>query len=47
MSEAVVKHPNTVKLSYRPPYNVPWMLAFFKKRQLDTTENITTEFIAA
>ena len=38
---------STVKLSYRPPYNVPWMLAFFKKRQLDTTENITTEFIAA
>ncbi len=37
---------STVKLSYRPPYNVPWMLAFFKKRQLDTTENITTEFIA-
>jgi AraC family transcriptional regulator, regulatory protein of adaptative response / DNA-3-methyladenine glycosylase II len=38
---------STVKLSYRPPYNVPWMLEFFKKRQLDTTENITTEFIAA
>jgi AraC family transcriptional regulator, regulatory protein of adaptative response / DNA-3-methyladenine glycosylase II len=37
---------STVKLSYRPPYNVPWMLAFFKKRQLDTTENITTKFIA-
>ena len=37
---------STVKLSYRPPYNVPWMLAFFKKRQLDSTENITTEFIA-
>jgi AraC family transcriptional regulator of adaptative response / DNA-3-methyladenine glycosylase II len=37
---------STVKLSYRPPYNVPWMLEFFKKRQLDTTENITTEFIA-
>ncbi len=37
---------STVKLSYRPPYNVPWMLAFFKKRQLNTTENITTEFIA-
>ena len=37
---------STVKLSYRPPYNVSWMLAFFKKRQLDTTENITTEFIA-
>ena len=36
----------TVKLSYRPPYNVPWMLAFFKKRQLNSTENITTEFIA-
>ena len=31
---------STVKLSYRPPYNVPWMLAFFKKRQLNTTEFI-------
>jgi AraC family transcriptional regulator, regulatory protein of adaptative response / DNA-3-methyladenine glycosylase II len=38
---------STVKLSYRPPYNVLWMLAFFKKRQLDTTENITTKLIAA
>ena len=37
---------STVRLSYRPPYNVPWMLAFFKKRQLDSTENFTTEFIA-
>jgi AraC family transcriptional regulator, regulatory protein of adaptative response / DNA-3-methyladenine glycosylase II len=41
---------STVKLSYRPPYNVTWMLAFFNKRQLDSTENIggniTTEFIA-
>ena len=37
---------STVKLSYRPPYNVPWMLEFFNKRQLDTTENITTKFIA-
>ena len=41
---------STVKLSYRPPYNVPWMLAFFKKRQLDSTENIsekvTTKLIA-
>jgi AraC family transcriptional regulator, regulatory protein of adaptative response / DNA-3-methyladenine glycosylase II len=37
---------STVKLSYRPPYNVPWMLAFLKKRQLDTTENITPKFIA-
>jgi AraC family transcriptional regulator, regulatory protein of adaptative response / DNA-3-methyladenine glycosylase II len=37
---------STIKLSYRPPYSVPWMLAFFKKRQLNTTENITTEFIA-
>ena len=41
---------STVKLSYRPPYNVAWMLAFFKKRQLDTTEeiveNFTTELIA-
>ncbi len=41
---------STVKLSYRPPYNVPWMLAFFKKRQLNSTENIggnfTTKFIA-
>ncbi|MEY4911121.1 MAG: hypothetical protein RL761_784, partial [Pseudomonadota bacterium] len=37
---------STVKLSYRPPYNVPWILAFFKKRQLDTTENITPKFIA-
>ncbi len=37
---------STVKLSYRPPYNVPWMLAFFKKRQLDNTENFTPEFIA-
>jgi AraC family transcriptional regulator of adaptative response / DNA-3-methyladenine glycosylase II len=41
---------STVKLSYRPPYNVAWMLAFFNKRQLDSTENIgenfTTEFIA-
>ena len=41
---------STVKLSYRPPYNVSWMLAFFKKRQLDRTEkiaeNFTTEFIA-
>jgi AraC family transcriptional regulator of adaptative response / DNA-3-methyladenine glycosylase II len=25
---------------------VPWILAFFKKRQLDTTENITPKFIA-
>jgi AraC family transcriptional regulator, regulatory protein of adaptative response / DNA-3-methyladenine glycosylase II len=32
---------STVKLSYRPPYNVPWMLAFLKKRQLDSTEIIT------
>ena len=31
---------STVKLSYRPPYNVPWMLEFFKKRQLNTTEFI-------
>ena len=41
---------STVKLSYRPPYNIAWMLAFFKKRQLDSTENIdkniTPEFIA-
>ena len=37
---------STVKLSYRPPYNVPWMLEFFNKRQLNTTENITTKFIA-
>ena len=33
----------TVKLSYRPPYNVPWMLAFFKKRQLNTAEFIAIE----
>jgi AraC family transcriptional regulator, regulatory protein of adaptative response / DNA-3-methyladenine glycosylase II len=37
---------STVKLSYRPPYNVPWILEFFNKRQLNTTENITTKFIA-
>ena len=41
---------STVKLSYRPPYNVAWMLAFFKKRQLDAieeiNENFATEFIA-
>ena len=37
---------STVKLSYRPPYNVPWMLEFFNKRQLNTTENILTKFIA-
>jgi AraC family transcriptional regulator of adaptative response / DNA-3-methyladenine glycosylase II len=35
----------TIKLSYRPPYNVAWMLAFFKKRQLDTTEFIATQAI--
>ncbi len=41
---------STVKLSYRPPYNFAWMLAFFKKRQLDAVEeingNFATEFIA-
>jgi AraC family transcriptional regulator, regulatory protein of adaptative response / DNA-3-methyladenine glycosylase II len=35
----------TIKLSYRPPYNVAWMLAFFKRRQLDTTEFIATQAI--
>ena len=35
----------TVKLSYRPPYNVAWMLEFFKKRQLNTTEFIAAEAI--
>jgi AraC family transcriptional regulator, regulatory protein of adaptative response / DNA-3-methyladenine glycosylase II len=34
---------STVKLSYRPPYNVAWMLSFFKKRQLNTTEFIAAE----
>ena len=42
---------STVKLSYRPPYNVPWMLDFLKKRQLHSTEIITerstTNLIAA
>jgi AraC family transcriptional regulator, regulatory protein of adaptative response / DNA-3-methyladenine glycosylase II len=32
----------SVKLSYRPPYDRQWMLEFFHKRQL-----ITTEFIAS
>jgi AraC family transcriptional regulator, regulatory protein of adaptative response / DNA-3-methyladenine glycosylase II len=30
----------SVKLSYRPPYNSQWMLDFFHKRQLNTTEFI-------
>jgi AraC family transcriptional regulator, regulatory protein of adaptative response / DNA-3-methyladenine glycosylase II len=29
-----------VKLSYRPPYDSQWMLDFFRKRQLNTTEFI-------
>ena len=30
----------SVKLSYRPPYDNQWMLDFFRKRQLNTTEFI-------
>ncbi len=30
----------SVKLSYRPPYDSQWMLDFFRKRQLNTTEFI-------
>jgi len=36
---------STVKLSYRPPYNVQWMLEFLKKRQLNTTEFIAIKAI--
>lgn len=36
---------STVKLSYRPPYNVHWMLFFFRKRQLNTTEFIASQAI--
>ncbi len=45
-SKASIDWPScTVKLSYRPPYNVPWMLHFFKERQLNTTEFIAAEAI--
>ena len=33
----------TVKLSYRPPYNHAWMLAFFQKRQINAIEFAATE----
>ena len=33
----------SVKLSYRPPYDSQWMLDFFRKRQLNTTEYIAKE----
>ena len=32
-----------IQLSYRPPYNVPWILSFFRKRQLNTAEFIAVE----
>jgi AraC family transcriptional regulator, regulatory protein of adaptative response / DNA-3-methyladenine glycosylase II len=33
----------SIKLSYRPPYDSLWMLDFFRKRQLNTTEFIALE----
>jgi AraC family transcriptional regulator, regulatory protein of adaptative response / DNA-3-methyladenine glycosylase II len=33
----------SVKLSYRPPYDNQWMLDFFRKRQLNTTEFIALQ----
>jgi AraC family transcriptional regulator, regulatory protein of adaptative response / DNA-3-methyladenine glycosylase II len=33
----------SVKLSYRPPYDSQWMLDFFRKRQLNTTEFIALQ----
>ncbi len=33
----------TVKLSYRPPYDSRWMLAFFQKRQITATEFVAIE----
>ena len=35
----------SVKLSYRPPYDSQWMLDFFRKRQINTTEFIAKEAI--
>ena len=35
----------SVKLSYRPPYDSQWMLDFFRKRQINTTEFIAKESI--
>ena len=33
----------TVKLSYRPPYDAPWLLTFFQKRQVNAIEFVAIE----
>ena len=44
---AVSDHGITVRLGYRPPYDVAAMLAFMETRRIKTIESITIESIAA